>query len=155
MCTSLPLSYLRRQRLNSGAAGRRGVRGLTQRSPAKHRFLQGRFHHSKNFHVISRRDSCSTPVKPTKMKKKTRIKPNISPALIAMVLFCAVAVLAPTSTITITKTKSPAFAVLRPLFPVRPAPPFSGEVIAIGDDLIVGSAKEHQLKYRGEKRSRL
>jgi hypothetical protein len=26
------------------------------------------------------------------------------------------------------------FAVLRPLFPAKPAPPFNGEVIAIGDD---------------------
>jgi hypothetical protein len=37
---------------------------------------------------------------------------------------------------------SQAFAVLRPLFPVKAAPPFSGEVIVIGDDLSLGSAKE-------------
>jgi hypothetical protein len=74
---------------------------------------------------------------------KTRIKRNISPATIAVALFCAVAVLAPTSTITITKTKSQALAVLRPLFPVKPSPPFGGEVIAIGGDLIRGSAREH------------
>jgi hypothetical protein len=83
---------------------------------------------------------------------KSRIKPNISPAVIAVTLFCAVAVLAPTSTITITKTKSQALAVLRPLFP-KPSPPFGGEVTATGDDLIRGSAKEHQLKYRDEKGS--
>ena len=34
---------------------------------------------------------------------KTRMKANISPAAIAVALFCAVAVLAPTPTITITK----------------------------------------------------
>ena len=37
---------------------------------------------------------------------------------------------------------SQAFAVLRPLFPANPAPPFSGETIVIGDDLVRGSAKE-------------
>jgi hypothetical protein len=31
---------------------------------------------------------------------------------------------------------SQAFAVLRPLFPAKPAPPFGGEVIAIADDSI-------------------
>jgi hypothetical protein len=80
------------------------------------------------------------------MKMKTRIKLNISPGTIAIALFCAVAVLAPTSTITITKAKSQTLAVLRPPFPVKPAPPFGGGVIAIGDDLILGSAKEHQSK---------
>jgi hypothetical protein len=30
---------------------------------------------------------------------------------------------------------SPAFAVLRPLFPAKPMPPYNGEVIIIGDDL--------------------
>jgi hypothetical protein len=37
---------------------------------------------------------------------------------------------------------SPAFALLRPLFPVKAAPPFRGEVIVIGDDFVRGSAKE-------------
>jgi hypothetical protein len=37
---------------------------------------------------------------------------------------------------------SQAFAVLRPLFPAKPAPPFSGEVKVIGDDFVPGSAKE-------------
>jgi hypothetical protein len=37
---------------------------------------------------------------------------------------------------------SQASAVLRPLFPAKPAPPFSGEAIVIGDDLVRGSAKE-------------
>lgn len=30
---------------------------------------------------------------------------------------------------------SPAFAVLRPLFPSKPVRPYNGEVIIIGDDL--------------------
>jgi hypothetical protein len=37
---------------------------------------------------------------------------------------------------------SQAFALLRPLFPVKPAPPFSGDMIVIGDDLIRRSAKK-------------
>jgi hypothetical protein len=37
---------------------------------------------------------------------------------------------------------SQAFAVLRPLFPAKASPPFSGEVIVIGDDLVRSSAKE-------------
>src|SRR5215467_6186235 len=31
---------------------------------------------------------------------------------------------------------SPAFAVLRPLFPAKPAPPFNGELINVGGDSI-------------------
>jgi len=69
----------------------------------------------------------------------------------AIALFCAVAVLAPTSIITITKGKSQAVAVLRPLFPVKPSSPFGSEVIAIGDNLIRGSANQRQLEYRGKK----
>jgi len=37
---------------------------------------------------------------------------------------------------------SQTFAVLRPLFPAKPAPPFSGEAITIGDDSIRDSARE-------------
>jgi len=33
---------------------------------------------------------------------------------------------------------SQAFAVLRPLFPAKPAPPFNGELIIIGDDSVRG-----------------
>ena len=33
---------------------------------------------------------------------------------------------------------SQAFAVLRPLFPAKPAPPFNGELIIIGDDSVMG-----------------
>lgn len=31
---------------------------------------------------------------------------------------------------------SQAFAVVRPLFPVKAAPPYNGEVVVIGDDLV-------------------
>jgi hypothetical protein len=37
---------------------------------------------------------------------------------------------------------SQAFAVLRPLFPIKPAAPFNGELIVIGDDLVLRSAKK-------------
>jgi hypothetical protein len=37
---------------------------------------------------------------------------------------------------------SQAFAVLRPLFPAKPAPPFNGELIIIGDDLVLRFAKK-------------
>ncbi len=37
---------------------------------------------------------------------------------------------------------SQAFAVLRPLFPAKPAPPFNGEVIIIGDDSVMGACKK-------------
>ena len=38
---------------------------------------------------------------------------------------------------------SQAFAVLRPLFPAKPAPPFSGEVIIIEDDSVVGGVQKN------------
>jgi hypothetical protein len=37
---------------------------------------------------------------------------------------------------------SQAFAVLRPLFPAKPAPPFNGELIIIGDDSVMGVCKK-------------
>ncbi|PYJ67043.1 MAG: hypothetical protein DME78_02725 [Verrucomicrobia bacterium] len=37
---------------------------------------------------------------------------------------------------------SQTFAVLRPLFPAKPAPPFSGESITFGDDSIRSSAEK-------------
>ena len=45
---------------------------------------------------------------------------------------------------------SQAFAVLRPLFPVKPAAPFNGELIVIGDDLVLRSAKKPLLHHRGQ-----
>jgi len=42
---------------------------------------------------------------------------------------------------------SQAFAVLRPLFPAKPAPPFNGELIIIGDDLLLGSAERCLLHH--------
>jgi hypothetical protein len=37
------------------------------------------------------------------------------------------------------------FGVLRPRFPVKAIPPFSGDVIVIGDDILRKSAKEASL----------
>jgi len=37
---------------------------------------------------------------------------------------------------------SQAFAVLRPLFPAKPAPPFNGEVIIIEDDSVMRVCKK-------------
>ena len=37
---------------------------------------------------------------------------------------------------------SQASAVLRPLFPIKPAAPFNGELIVIGDDLVLRSTKK-------------
>jgi hypothetical protein len=37
---------------------------------------------------------------------------------------------------------SQAFAVLRPLFPAKPAPPFNGEVIIIEDNSVMGVCKK-------------
>jgi hypothetical protein len=44
---------------------------------------------------------------------------------------------------------SQAFAVLRPLFPIKPAAPLNGELIVIGDDLVLRSAKKPLLHQRG------
>jgi hypothetical protein len=35
-----------------------------------------------------------------------------------------------------------ASAVLRPLFPIKPSAPFNGELIVIGDDLVLRSTKK-------------
>ncbi len=43
---------------------------------------------------------------------------------------------------------SQAFAVLRPLFPVKPAAPFNGELIIIGDELVLRSAKKPLMHHR-------
>ena len=45
---------------------------------------------------------------------------------------------------------SQAFAVLRPLFPIKPAAPFNGEIIVIEDDLVLRSAKKPLLHHRGQ-----
>ena len=45
---------------------------------------------------------------------------------------------------------SQTFAVLRPLFPIKPAAPFNGEVIVIGDDLVLRSAKKPLMHNRGQ-----
>jgi len=43
---------------------------------------------------------------------------------------------------------SQAFAVLRPLFPVKPAAPFNSELIVIGDVLVLRSDKKPLLHHR-------
>ena len=43
---------------------------------------------------------------------------------------------------------SQAFAVLRPLFPIKHTAPFNGEVIVIGDDFVLRSAKKPLLHHR-------
>jgi hypothetical protein len=42
-----------------------------------------------------------------------------------------------------------AFAVLRPLFPIKPAAPSNGELIVIEDDLVLRSAKMPLMHHRG------
>ena len=44
---------------------------------------------------------------------------------------------------------SQASAVLRPLFPIKPSAPFNGELIVIGDDLVLRSTKKPLLHHRG------
>ena len=41
---------------------------------------------------------------------------------------------------------SQASALLRPLFPVKPSAPFNGELIVIGDDLVLRSTKKPLLQ---------
>ena len=48
---------------------------------------------------------------------------------------------------------SQASAVLRPLFPIKPAAPFNGEVIIIGDELVLPSAKKPLLLHRANQDS--
>ena len=45
---------------------------------------------------------------------------------------------------------SQAFAVLRPLFPIKPAAPFNGELIVIGDDFVLRSTKKPLMHHRGQ-----
>ena len=45
---------------------------------------------------------------------------------------------------------SQAFAVLRPLFPIKPAAPSNGNLIIIGDDFVLRSAKKPLLHHRGQ-----
>jgi hypothetical protein len=47
---------------------------------------------------------------------------------------------------------SQASAVLRPLFPIKPAAPFNGELIFIGDDMVLRSAKKPMLHHQGPAR---
>ena len=45
---------------------------------------------------------------------------------------------------------SQAFAVLRPLFPAKPAAPFNGEIIIIGDDFVLRSAEKRPPHHRSQ-----
>jgi hypothetical protein len=47
---------------------------------------------------------------------------------------------------------SQASAVLRPLFPIKPAAPIIGELIVIGDDMVLRSAKKPMLHHQGPAR---
>jgi hypothetical protein len=47
---------------------------------------------------------------------------------------------------------SQTFAVLRPLFPVKPAAPLNGELIVIGDDFVLRSTKKPLMHYQGQTR---
>jgi hypothetical protein len=48
---------------------------------------------------------------------------------------------------------SQAFAVLRPLFPIKPEAPSSGELIIIGDELVLRFAKKPPLHHRASQGS--
>ena len=45
---------------------------------------------------------------------------------------------------------SQALAVLRPLFPAKPTPPFNGEITIIGDDLLVLYTSKRLLDHERE-----
>jgi hypothetical protein len=45
---------------------------------------------------------------------------------------------------------SQASAVLRPLFPIKPAAPSNGEFIIIGDELVLQPAKKPPLHHRSQ-----
>ena len=42
---------------------------------------------------------------------------------------------------------SQASAVLRPLFPIKPSAPFNGELIVIGDELVLRSTKKPPMHH--------
>ena len=45
---------------------------------------------------------------------------------------------------------SQAFAVLRPLVPAKPAPPYNRELIIIGDDSVIERARKHLVYDRDQ-----
>ena len=47
---------------------------------------------------------------------------------------------------------SQASAVLRPLFPIKPAAPVNGEYIVVGDELVLRSAKKAPAHHRNQPR---
>jgi hypothetical protein len=44
---------------------------------------------------------------------------------------------------------SQASAVLRPLFPIKPAAPSNGELIVIGEELVLRSQKKPVMRHQG------
>ena len=46
----------------------------------------------------------------------------------------------------------PASAVLRPLFPIKPAAPVGGEYVAVGDELVLRPAKKAPDHHRDQAR---
>ena len=47
---------------------------------------------------------------------------------------------------------SETFAVLRPLFPIKPTAPSNGEVTAIGDEVVLRPAKKAPAHHRNQAR---
>jgi len=47
---------------------------------------------------------------------------------------------------------SQSFAVFRPPFPIKPAAPADGQYIAVGDELVLRSAKKAPVHHRGQAR---
>ena len=47
---------------------------------------------------------------------------------------------------------SQAFAVLRPLFPIKPAAPVGGEYTVVGDELVLRPAKKAPVGHRNQAR---
>jgi len=47
---------------------------------------------------------------------------------------------------------SQGFAVLRPLFPYKPAAPVGGEYVVVGDELVLRPAKKAPAHHRGQAR---
>jgi hypothetical protein len=47
---------------------------------------------------------------------------------------------------------SQGFAVLRPLFPIKPAAPVNGEYIVVGDELVLRPAKKAPANHRNQPR---
>ena len=65
--------------------------------------------------------------------------------VLAKLIKCALA-----SALVLLALVSQTSAVLRPLFPIKPVAPTNGEVIVIGDELMLRSAKKPVLHHGGQ-----